>query len=131
MKVISNRNLNTIDVRKAEAERLVRESDYSYADSLTSAAHLMVFGRTVSDQFLRIVLNKYALTPDRADLTPETIEFRHKTDVVAMANPFLVRMGFRPVRVTRNLMNPVAREFLIDADTPLALDPGSETYHSM
>lgn len=34
-------------------------------------------------------------------------------------------------RTTRNILNPDAGEFEIPYDTPLACDPGSETYHSM
>lgn len=33
-------------------------------------------------------------------------------------------------RMTRNLLNPAAGEFPIPVNTPLHMDPGSETYHS-
>jgi hypothetical protein len=47
------------------------------------------------------------------------------------ANKLLVRLGFKPVRITRNMLNPQGGQFLIDADTPSYCDPGSEAYHSM
>ena len=46
-------------------------------------------------------------------------------------NKVLARMGYKAVRLTNNLLNPAAGKFVIDADTSLACDPGSETYHSM
>jgi len=46
-------------------------------------------------------------------------------------NKVLGRLGYKPVRLTSNLLNPAAGQFVIDADTSLACDPGSETYHSM
>lgn len=46
-------------------------------------------------------------------------------------NSMLEQLGYKPVRLTRNLMNPQARDLVIDADTPLCCDVGSETYWSM
>lgn len=46
-------------------------------------------------------------------------------------NKVLERMGFRPVRTTRNLLNPNSRTWCIDVNTPGYLDPGSESYHTM
>ena len=46
-------------------------------------------------------------------------------------NKVLARMGYKAVRLTRNILNPNSHDLVIDEDTPLCCDPGSETYHSM
>lgn len=46
-------------------------------------------------------------------------------------NAALEKLGYKPVRLTKNLMNQKARHLVIDADTPLCCDVGSETYWSM
>ena len=45
-------------------------------------------------------------------------------------NPLLERMGYRPVRITTNMLNPT-RYWAIDINTPSYCDPGRESYHSM
>ncbi len=46
-------------------------------------------------------------------------------------NKVLERLGYKPVRITYNLLNEKAGPLVIDADTPLCCDVGSETYWSM
>jgi hypothetical protein len=46
-------------------------------------------------------------------------------------NAVLERMNLKPIRTTRNLMNQDAGLLVIDIDTPLCCDVGSETYWSM
>lgn len=46
-------------------------------------------------------------------------------------NATLEKLGYKPVRLTKNLMNQKAGDLVIDADTPLCCDVGSETYWSM
>jgi len=46
-------------------------------------------------------------------------------------NKVLERMGFRPVRTTRNILNPQSKTWCIDLNTPGYLDPGCESYHTM
>lgn len=46
-------------------------------------------------------------------------------------NNVLEALGYKPLRVTRNMLNENSKEFLIDADTPSYCDPGCESYHSM
>lgn len=46
-------------------------------------------------------------------------------------NSALERLGYKPVRQTSNMLNPNAKKFFIDADTPSYCDPGCEAYHSM
>ena len=46
-------------------------------------------------------------------------------------NALVERLGYKPVRVTRNILNDAAAPFVIDADTPSYCDPGRESYHSM
>ncbi len=49
----------------------------------------------------------------------------------AHLNLMLEKLGLRKVRVTRNILNAAAGEFVIDFYTPSYCDPGSEAYHSM
>jgi hypothetical protein len=46
-------------------------------------------------------------------------------------NAVLKRLGYRPVRRTRNMLNSEAGEFCIDINTPIYCDPGYESYHTM
>lgn len=46
-------------------------------------------------------------------------------------NTVLKRMGYRPVRITANRITGNGTPLVIDADTPMCCDPGTETYHSM
>jgi hypothetical protein len=46
-------------------------------------------------------------------------------------NAQLERAGYRPVRLTSNLLNRESRTWAIDINTPGYMDPGSEAYHSM
>jgi len=48
----------------------------------------------------------------------------------SLFNRAIEKLGYRPVRVTRNMLNPV-RAFCIDINTPVYLDPGCDSYHSM
>lgn len=93
--------------------------------TLVSVSHLCEFAVAFDQQILRVHLNKYS-----SDEQAQLIEFRGP-NAVAIANEFLPKMGFKKVRITKNILNPTAREIVIDYDTPLACDPGSETYHSM
>lgn len=46
-------------------------------------------------------------------------------------NRIIEQLGFRPVRLTSNMLNKDSRTFAIDIDTPPYCDPGCESYHSM
>ena len=46
-------------------------------------------------------------------------------------NRVIERMGFRPVRITRNILNQNSPLFCIDINTPAYCDPGCEAYHQM
>lgn len=46
-------------------------------------------------------------------------------------NSVLKRLGFKPVRITYNMMNRDAGPIVIDEDTPSYCDVGSESYWSM
>lgn len=46
-------------------------------------------------------------------------------------NEMLERLGYRPIRITKNMLNANAPRFAIDANTPAYCDPGCESYHSM
>lgn len=50
---------------------------------------------------------------------------------VALVNVALEKMGYRPVRITRNMLNDKSARFCIDINTPSYMDPGCESYHSM
>lgn len=43
-------------------------------------------------------------------------------------NPILEQLGYKPVRVTFNMLNRQAGPIVIDADTPSYCDVGSEAY---
>lgn len=44
-------------------------------------------------------------------------------------NRLVELMGFRPVRITHNMLNPESKRFAIDINTPCYCDPGCESYH--
>ena len=46
-------------------------------------------------------------------------------------NNTLEKLGFKPVRITYNMLNREAGPIVIDADTPSYCDVGSEAYWSM
>lgn len=46
-------------------------------------------------------------------------------------NEMLERLGYRPVRITSNMLNKNSPRFAIDINTPAYCDPGREAYHSM
>lgn len=46
-------------------------------------------------------------------------------------NPILEQLGYKPVRITYNMLNKDAGPIVIDADTPSYCDVGSESYWSM
>jgi hypothetical protein len=46
-------------------------------------------------------------------------------------NLVLERFGYKPVKLTKNMLNPNSPWIVIDKDTPSYLDVGSETYWSM
>jgi len=99
------------------------EDGHLISAQLTSVAHLCKFHRMVSGQILEVQLDK------NGDCE-QTIEFKGP-DAIVLANEFLSRMGFKPVRITRNILNPNSKTLVIDADTPSYMDPGCEAYHSM
>lgn len=53
------------------------------------------------------------------------------TGNVAAVNVALEKMGYRPVRLTSNMLNPNSKTFAVDINTPAYCDPGCESYHSM
>lgn len=46
-------------------------------------------------------------------------------------NALLERAGYRPIRLTSNMLNPQSPTFAIDINTPTYCDPGCDSYHSM
>lgn len=46
-------------------------------------------------------------------------------------NVTIEQLGYRPVRITSNMLNEASGKFCIDINTPSYCDPGSESYHSM
>lgn len=50
---------------------------------------------------------------------------------VTAVNVILEKCGFRPVRITSNMLNKDSKPFAIDINTPSYCDPGCESYHSM
>ena len=65
---------------------------------------------------------KFVLTDPTFTVTAKTLED---------FNNVLEALGYKPVRLTSNMLNEAAGKFLIDADTPSYCDPGCESYHSM
>lgn len=53
------------------------------------------------------------------------------TGYINFVNAVIEAAGFRPVRLTRNMLNPNSPVFAIDINTPAYCDPGCESYHSM
>jgi hypothetical protein len=53
------------------------------------------------------------------------------TGYINCVNALLEKAGFRPVKITSNMLNPSAGHWCVDINTPGYLDPGSEAYHSM
>lgn len=51
--------------------------------------------------------------------------------IVRDINVVLEKLGYRPVRITSNMLNPNSPYFAIDINTPSYCDPGCESYHSM
>lgn len=93
---------------------------------LSSVAHLCTYHQAACIQTLTVRLNSYAA----ADVQPEEIVFRG-SDAVKLANEFLPKMGWKPVRLTRNMLNFDSPMIVIDIDTPSCCDPGCGAYHSM
>jgi len=60
-----------------------------------------------------------------------TIDFRAANEQAAIHKFNSFCFGFKDIRITRNLMNREAGPIVIDADTPIGCDVGSETYWSM
>lgn len=95
--------------------------------SLTSIAHLCSFHQAGTITTITVELDKYG--PNQ-----QAIMFHSEDparDAVAIANEFLPKLGWKPVRVTRNILNSNSGPIVIDADTPSYMDVGSESYHSM
>lgn len=46
-------------------------------------------------------------------------------------NEMLEPLGYRPIRITSNMLNANSPRFAIDINTPAYCDPGREAYHSM
>lgn len=80
-------------------------------DLRPSVAHLVTF----DGQHFHAMLNDCAISAGNKD----------------KLNAMLEQLGYKPIRLTRNLMNPNAGQLVIDADTPIGCDVGSETYWSM
>ena len=53
------------------------------------------------------------------------------TGTVENMNLVLAKLGYKPVRLTKNILNDTCPWLVIDADTPSYMDVGSEAYHSM
>jgi hypothetical protein len=46
-------------------------------------------------------------------------------------NNVVEKLGYRPIRLTSNMLNPDSPTFAIDINTPAYCDPGCESYHTM
>jgi len=110
-----------------------RRSDYSTPERASAAAFKLGFRSVTIDPCANPNLKSIA---DRlAVLDGETINGR--IDHVFIegnikdVNAMLLKLGYKPVRLTRNMLNKDGRVWCIDADTPNYLDPGSEAYHTM
>jgi hypothetical protein len=77
------------------------------------------------------VVRKIQMMPDGTLMMIENGVVKIIAPNVEALNPVLRRLGYKPVRITRNNITGNGTPFLIDADTPMCCDPGTETYHSM
>ncbi len=53
------------------------------------------------------------------------------TGYINCVNALLEKAGYRPVKITSNMLNANSGHWCIDINTPGYLNPGSEAYHSM
>lgn len=113
----------------ANAKKAAEAKGYTVEGNLpdpnaTSVAHLCKFFVTLgSPSRLEVHLNKHGDDDQVITFTgPNAID---------LANEFFYKLGWKPVRLTSNMLNRTGGQFLIDADTPSYCDPGSEAYHSM
>lgn len=69
------------------------------------------------------------------DYAKEQVQFNYNGAIISghvdSVNQVLEQMGFRPVRLTRNMLNDAAPGRCIDINTPSYCDEGSEAYWSM
>ena len=89
-----------------------RKRDRELAKLTPIADQVQVIGGT--NNFLRLVLDGVTIMGGEEDF-----------------NKFLEKAGYRPVRVTRNILNSESKSWCIDINTPAYLDPGCESYHTM
>jgi hypothetical protein len=88
------------------------------------------------DRLLEIIQHadctEIALHVDRHGKDVQQMCWRAPTldECVRLMNEFLEQMGFRPVRTTRNMLNPDSPTFFVDINCPAYMDPGCESYHS-
>lgn len=76
------------------------------------------------------VLDKHCSTPDLY-LVSVIAGYVSIKGFVRDVNPVLEKLGFRPIRITSNMLNPESKKFAIDINTPAYCDPGCESYHTM
>ena len=53
------------------------------------------------------------------------------TGTVEQLNQVFLSLAFKPIRLTKNMLNAESKWIVIDQDTPSYCDVGSEAYHSM
>jgi hypothetical protein len=94
--------------------------------SLRSVARLCKYYEAKGSYSMAVL----CVTLDKFGDQNQIIEFKG-VDAIKLANEFFPKMGWKPVRLTSNMLNAAGGQFLIDADTPSYCDPGSEAYHSM
>jgi len=103
--------------RAAEAKGWTVEGDLPNPDA-KSVAHMV---QVLSDRFTAREVATLALVEHGATITGS----------VEQMNLVLVKLGYKPVRLTKNMLNDKSKWIVIDEDTPSYCDPGTETYHSM
>jgi hypothetical protein len=103
-----------IDMTPEAKARRAREK---HLNKLTSIAHLVTV---------------LPLHPARSGdwLSMETAAGATICGPVKAFNEIMEMMGFRPVRITSNILNSESKRFCIDINTPSYCDPGCESYHS-
>lgn len=97
-------------------ERAAARKREKYLNSLTPIAHAVQVEEKGGTTFLGVWEGSVEITG-----TKQGIE---------QFNSVLERLGYRPVRLTSNMLNPQSKVFAIDINTPSYCDPGCESYHS-
>lgn len=118
-------NAATKAFRKAERDRK------KYMASLESIADQVKFVEVVFENEQKDVFGKMMDVPVRKEIVEVELFGAVVKGEVSAVNKVLEKAGYRPVRVTSNMLNPESKTWCVDIDTPAYLDPGCESYHTM